>query len=122
MGIWSSTRTVKAFFVAGTMTSASSLYSRAKTRRTLPSTAGTGDAKRNAGHRARRVVTDARQTAQGVVVGGQVAAVLLADDAGSLLHIVDAVVVAQPLHSLRRASGSQAASAAGSGKAAIKRS
>ena len=61
---------------------------------------GDGNAKRNAGHRARRIVTDARQTAQGVVVGGQVAAVLLADDAGSLLHIIDAVVVAQPLPQL----------------------
>ncbi len=46
------------------------------------------------------VVTDARQTAQGVVVGGQVAAVLLADDAGSLLHVVDAVVVPKPLPQL----------------------
>ena len=41
-GIWSTTRTVNAFFAAGVITSASSLYSRAKTLSTLPSTAGTG--------------------------------------------------------------------------------
>ena len=58
------------------------------------------DAERNARHRTRRVVADARQAAQRLIVGGQVAAVLFTDDAGRLLHIVDAVVVPQTLPQL----------------------
>ena len=61
---------------------------------------GRRDAKGNAGNGPGGVIPNAGQAAQGVVIGGQVAAVLLADDAGGLLHVVDAVVVPKPLPQL----------------------
>ena len=46
------------------------------------------------------IVADARQGAQGGVVGGQVAAILFADDLGRLLQVAHPAVVAQTLPQL----------------------
>ena len=53
LGICAKTRSVNSRFVAGFITSASSLYSRAKTRKDVPVHRRGGDAKGNARHRAR---------------------------------------------------------------------
>ena len=58
---------------------------------------GHRDAEADGRNGSRRVVPDAGQGAQGIIVGGQLSAVLLADDACSLLQVAHPAVVAKTL-------------------------
>ena len=58
------------------------------------------DAEADRGNGPRRVVPDAGQGPQGIVVGGQLSAVLLADDACCLLQVAHPAVIAKALPQL----------------------
>ncbi len=112
----------KSRFTAGSVITPGSLYSLENTRSTFPSTAGTASPEADGRDGSRCVVTDTGQSAEGVVVGWQLSAVLCTDELCSLLQIPHTAVIAQSFPTAYAAfSSSQAASAGISGSASRKR-